>query len=64
MNLFVADPHWDWWIVFYFFLDGIAAGAYFTATLLDLFGRALARLGYRIAFPLVSSGYTRPPAPR
>ena len=21
----VADPHWGWWIVFYFFLGGIAA---------------------------------------
>jgi formate-dependent nitrite reductase membrane component NrfD len=57
MNLFVADPGWGWWIVFYFFLGGIAAGAYFVATLIDLIGskndRELARLGYRIAFPLI-----------
>jgi formate-dependent nitrite reductase membrane component NrfD len=57
MNLFVADPQWGWWIVLYFFLGSIAAGAYFTATLIDLAGRPedhrLARLGYGIAFPLV-----------
>lgn len=57
MNLFVADPHWHWWIVFYFFLGGIAAGAYFTATLIELAGsvedRALARAGYWVALPLI-----------
>ncbi|MCI0685127.1 MAG: polysulfide reductase NrfD [Gemmataceae bacterium] len=57
MNLFVADPDWGWWIVGYFFLGGIAAGCYFIASLLELFGQAedqaLARLGYCIAFPLV-----------
>src|SRR5262245_34889932 len=57
MNPFVADPHWSWWIVLYFYLGGIAAGAYFLATLIDLFGREadrdLARVGYWIAFPLV-----------
>src|SRR5262249_9784289 len=54
---FVADPQWGWWIVLYFYLGGIAAGAYFLATLIELFGReedrALARIGYRLAFPLV-----------
>src|SRR5437588_6967199 len=57
MNLFVADPRWGWWIICYFFLGGIAAGAYFTAALIDLSGnpryRELARIGYWIAFPLV-----------
>ncbi len=57
MNLFVADPEWGWWITGYFFLGGIAAGAYFMATLIDLAGREedreLARIGYWIAFPLV-----------
>ncbi len=57
MNPFVADPEWGWWIVFYFFSGGIASGAYFAATLIDLFGdrddRELARTGYWIAFPLV-----------
>jgi len=57
MNTFVADPQWGWWIIGYFFLGGIAAGAYFMATLIDLAGakedQALARIGYRIAFPLI-----------
>src|SRR5437868_8233601 len=57
MNLFVADPEWRWWIILYFFCGGIAAGAYFTATLIDLVGnereRELSRGGYWIAFPLV-----------
>jgi formate-dependent nitrite reductase membrane component NrfD len=43
--------------VFYFFLGGIAGGAYVIAALVDLFGplrfRPLARLGYLVAFPLV-----------
>jgi formate-dependent nitrite reductase membrane component NrfD len=57
MNLFVADPHWGWWIILYFFFGGLAAGAYFMATLIDLVGhegdRELARMGYWIAFPLI-----------
>jgi formate-dependent nitrite reductase membrane component NrfD len=58
MNLFLADPHWSWWIIGYFFLGGIAAGAYFMATLIDLVGREgqdeeISRIGFRIAFPLI-----------
>jgi protein NrfD len=58
MNIFVADPHWGWWIIGYFYLGGIAAGAYFVATLIDMFGTreedyALSRIGFRIAFPLI-----------
>lgn len=57
MNPFVADPAWGWWIIFYFFLGGLAAGCYFLATLIELFGheedRPLARIGYRLAFPLI-----------
>jgi formate-dependent nitrite reductase membrane component NrfD len=57
MNLFVADPHWGWWIIWYFFLGGIAAGAYFTSALIELVGaeqdRRLARAGYIVAFPMI-----------
>jgi formate-dependent nitrite reductase membrane component NrfD len=57
MNIFVADPEWGWWIIGYFYLGGIAAGSYFMATLIDLVGskedRELAKIGYRIAFPLI-----------
>ncbi len=57
MDLFVANPEWGGWIISYFYLGGIAAGAYFVATLIDLMGhpndREVARIGYWIAFPLV-----------
>ncbi|HEY0603870.1 MAG TPA: NrfD/PsrC family molybdoenzyme membrane anchor subunit [Herpetosiphonaceae bacterium] len=54
----VASPHWEWWLVFYFYLGGIAAGAYFMAALIELIGseedRELAKVAYYIAFPLVA----------
>lgn len=57
MNLFVADPDWGVWIVLYFFLGGIAAGAYFLAILLEWFGTPddaqTAGVAHRVAFPLV-----------
>jgi protein NrfD len=58
MNVFIADPGWGWWIIGYFFLGGIAAGAYFMATLIDLVGKkeedhGISRIGFRIAFPLI-----------
>lgn len=55
-TLFTAAPEWQWLIVLYFFLGGIAGGAYFLAMLIELFGdpldRPLARLGYLVAFPV------------
>jgi formate-dependent nitrite reductase membrane component NrfD len=54
---FTANPQWQWYIVLYFFIGGLAGGCYFLATLIDHFGRIedrpLARLGYYIAFPCV-----------
>lgn len=54
----VASPEWGWWVVWYFFFGGIAAGAYFIGALIDLFGaerdRPIARLAYYIAAPLVA----------
>ncbi|HEX2987739.1 MAG TPA: NrfD/PsrC family molybdoenzyme membrane anchor subunit [Chloroflexota bacterium] len=48
-------PHWEWWIVLYFFMGGVAGGAYFLSAVLGLVGtpedRPVARLGYYIAFP-------------
>src|SRR6267142_5563275 len=56
-TFFTASPHWRWLILAYFFLGGLAAGSYFLATLLDLFGkgrdRRLVHFGYLISFPLV-----------
>jgi formate-dependent nitrite reductase membrane component NrfD len=49
-------PLWEWWIVGYFFVGGIAGGAYFTSAIIELVGgpedRPIARMGYYIAFPL------------
>lgn len=50
------NPAWTWYIVWYFFVGGIAAGAYMLAAIADLFGRdddrPIAKFGYAIAFPL------------
>jgi formate-dependent nitrite reductase membrane component NrfD len=58
LNTSVADPHWHNLIVWYFFLGGIAAGAYVMAALADLVGdaedRRGVRMAYYIAFPLAS----------
>jgi formate-dependent nitrite reductase membrane component NrfD len=52
---FVGDPEWTWYILFYFFVAGLAGGAYFLATLLRHWGtpadEPMARLGMYVAFP-------------
>jgi formate-dependent nitrite reductase membrane component NrfD len=57
-TFFTAPPDWRWLIIFYFFCGGLAAGSYFLAAMIDLFGRLedrpLARLGYYLALPLVT----------
>ena len=54
---FTSPPHWQWLIILYFFVGGLAGGSFFIAALIDLFGRPedrpLGRLGYYIAFPAV-----------
>jgi len=51
-------PGWETSIIWYFFLGGIAGGAYFTAAIAENFGsvrdRAVARVGYLVALPLVA----------
>jgi formate-dependent nitrite reductase membrane component NrfD len=53
-TFFTAAPQWTWWIIFYFFVGGIAGTSFFLASLLQLSAgppdRQLARLGYYIAF--------------
>src|SRR3989441_4351914 len=49
-TFFRAAPHWRWLIILYFFVGGIAGGAYFVAALLQWFGRADDR-------PVIRSGY-------
>jgi formate-dependent nitrite reductase membrane component NrfD len=54
---FVHPPHWEAYIVTYFFAAGLAGGCYVLATLLALTGypedREPARLGFLVPFPLV-----------
>src|SRR5205814_7206422 len=49
-----ASPHWTWFIIPYFFVGGLAGGAYFLAALLAWFGRPedrpVIRTGYALAF--------------
>jgi formate-dependent nitrite reductase membrane component NrfD len=51
-------PGWEMSIVWYFFLGGIAGGAYFTAAIADNVGsrrdQAVARVGYLLSLPLVA----------
>ena len=52
----LKTPDWEMMIVWYFFLGGIAGGAYFTAAIADNFGsardRSVARVGYLLSLPL------------
>ncbi len=49
-----ASPHWTWYIIPYFFVGGVAGGAYFLAAVLEWFGRPedrpVIRTGYALAF--------------
>jgi polysulfide reductase chain C len=55
---FVHPPQWEWYIVWYFFLGGIAGGAYVLGTLLRLRGDArdaeVSRLAFLIALPALA----------
>jgi formate-dependent nitrite reductase membrane component NrfD len=54
----LVAPDWSWLIVLYFFIGGIAAGAYFSAALMELVGEpqdlAAVRVAHLIAFPLAA----------
>src|SRR3989441_3352528 len=49
-TFFTASPHWTWFIILYFFVGGLAGGAYFLAAVLEWFGRPEDR-------PVIRSGY-------
>ena len=53
----LRTPDWHMLIVWYFFLGGIAGGAYFTAAVADNFGsfrdRAVVRIGYILALLMI-----------
>lgn len=54
---FLKNPDWHLLIVWYFFIGGIAGGAYFTAAVADTFGtardRSVVRIGYTLALLLI-----------
>ena len=54
---FVQPPRWEWYIVSYFFLAGLAGGSYALGTMLRLWGsrrdEGTARIAFLVAFPLV-----------
>jgi formate-dependent nitrite reductase membrane component NrfD len=55
----LKTPGWEMMIVWYFFLGGIAGGAYFTAAIADNFGSSrdsvVARIGYLLSLPLTAA---------
>src|SRR5207342_3668382 len=55
---FVRPPDWGWYIVFYFFLGGIAGGAYLLGTVLRLLrapgDEPLATLAFVLSFAAVA----------
>jgi polysulfide reductase chain C len=52
---FVVPPHWEWYILGYFFFAGISGGSYVLGTMLRLWGdardAASARVAFLISFP-------------
>ncbi|TME80164.1 MAG: polysulfide reductase [Chloroflexi bacterium] len=54
---FVIPPHWEWYILLYFFFAGISGGAFVIGTMLRLWGgpadKAASRLAFIISFPLL-----------
>jgi formate-dependent nitrite reductase membrane component NrfD len=52
---FAGNPEWTWYILFYFFLAGLAGGSYFLGTFLRHWGtpadEPAARLGFYVALP-------------
>lgn len=53
---FTAAPDWTWWIVPYFFIGGIAGGAYFISALLVWFGRPGDRPTIHMGFYIATIG--------
>jgi formate-dependent nitrite reductase membrane component NrfD len=58
MDRYVASPQWHEWIILYFYLGGIAAGAYAVFSMVSLVGseaeRRAVRVSAYLAFPLVN----------
>lgn len=58
MDHFVAPPQWEWYIVWYFFLGGIAGGVYALGAILRVMGderdAPVARLAFLLSFPVLA----------
>ncbi len=58
MNHFVAPPQWEWYIVWYFFLGGIAGGVYALGAILRVLGderdAPIARLAFLLSLPVLA----------
>src|SRR6266480_221223 len=55
-TFFTGSPHWTWFIIPYFFVGGLAGGAYFLAATLEWFGRPEDRPVIRTAYSLAFWG--------
>src|SRR5437667_239024 len=55
-TFFTASPHWTWFIIPYFFVGGLAGGAYFLPATLEWFGRPEDRPVIRTAYSLAFWG--------
>lgn len=55
---FVAPPQWEWYIVWYFFLGGIAGGVYALGAILRLLGderdAPVARIAFLLSLPVLA----------
>jgi formate-dependent nitrite reductase membrane component NrfD len=47
---FAAAPHWEWWILGYFFFGGISGGSYAIGTLMRMAGTSADQGAARVAF--------------
>jgi len=58
MNHFVAPPQWEWYIVWYFFLGGIAGGLYALGAILRLVGddrdAPISRIAFLLTLPVLA----------
>jgi formate-dependent nitrite reductase membrane component NrfD len=58
MDHFVAPPQWEWYIVWYFFLGGIAGGVYALGAILRVMGderdAPVARLAFLLTLPVLA----------
>ena len=59
MDHFVAPPQWEWYIVWYFFLGGIAGGVYALGAILRLLGdqrdAPIARLAFLLPYAIIGA---------